>query len=214
MKNVNTMEKTIRLLKGHYYGNIILLATIFLLAISSLIPFFANGEVISVTTERYAIMISIIAIPSSLKFFAHQLKKMPRPAETKRATEKYKNASFMRLYTISAVTLTHIILFILSRNMNFFWFTVVLFIVFLFCKPSYQELENLTETPAKQGSPGKEEEQQRQEEQLHPNLSYGDHSRIDDGKAGEKQGKRFEDREDIAEPIQYKYPENEQVPGK
>lgn len=213
MKNVNTMEKTIRLLKGHYYGNIILLATIFLLTIFSLIPFFTNGEVISVTTERYAIMISIIAIPASLKFFAHQLKKIPRPTETKTATEKYKNASFLRLYTISAVTLMHIILFTISRNMNFFWFTVVLFIVFLFCKPSYEELENLSETPGKQGLTG-EEEQELQEEQLYPNQSYGDHSRTDDRKAGEMQEKRFENIEDIPEPTHNKYPENEQVTGK
>jgi len=40
------------------------------------------------------------------------------------------------------------VLFGISRNMNFFWFAILLFIVFLFCRPSYQELENLLETPA------------------------------------------------------------------
>ncbi|WP_313380208.1 hypothetical protein [Proteiniphilum saccharofermentans] len=207
------MEKTIKLLRGHYYGNIILLAVIFLFSIFSMIPLFTDGQAISATLERYAIMITIIAIPASLKFFADRLKKSACPVNIPTASNKYKNISFIRLYTISAVTLMHIILFTISRNMNFFWFTVVLFIVFLFCKPSYEELENLTETPGKQGLPG-EEKQQLQEEQLHPNQSYGDHSRTDDRKAGEMQEKRFENIEDIPEPTHYKYPENEQVTGK
>ena len=206
MKNGATMDKAIKLLKGHYYGNIILLAVVFLLILFRIVPLFADGQAVNVTAERYAIMITILAIPVSLKFFAYRLKKIPRPVETVAATEKYKNASFLRLYTISAVTLMHIMLFGISLNMNFFWFTVVLFIVFLFCKPSYEELESLTEVPGEQNLP-EEEEQQLQEEQLHPNQPYGEHSQTDDRKAGEVQEEQFEE-------IQNNYPENEQVTGK
>ena len=145
MKESDTIEKAIKLLKGHYYGNILLLAVIFLLFIFKLIPHFWEGMEINVTAERYAIVISIITIPLSLKYFADQLKKIPRPSEVPIATEKYKKASSLRLYSISAITLMHIILFGISRNMNFFWFTVVLFIVFLYCRPSKLELQNLTE---------------------------------------------------------------------
>jgi len=41
----------------------------------------------------------------------------------------------------------NIVLFTFSRNPNFMWLTVVLFIIFLFCKPSYIEVMNLTEMP-------------------------------------------------------------------
>ena len=165
MKNNNRLENNIKLLKGHYYINIIFLAVIFLLFVFSLIPLFTDGEAVSVTLERYAIMVTIIVIPGTLKFLAHQLKKATRPLETTIAAEKYKSAYFLRLYSISAVTLMHIILFAISRNMNSFWFTVVLFIVFFFCKPSYIELENLTEEPDKEQERQSYPEQ-RQEEQI------------------------------------------------
>ncbi len=61
------------------------------------------------------------------------------------AIEIYKKASYLRLYTLSAITLGQIILFGYSQNMNFFWFTVVLFVVFLFCSPSYEELKAMVE---------------------------------------------------------------------
>jgi hypothetical protein len=157
MKTIDKTDKAIGLLKWHYYGNIVMLAVVFLPVLSRVIPFFTDEQVsVSVTMERYAIMISIIAIPVSLKFFAHRLKKLPRPLETATAVKKYVNASFLRLYAISGVTLMHIVLFGISRNMNFFWFTVVLFIVFLFCKPSYAEMKILTEAPEE----GKPEEEQ------------------------------------------------------
>jgi hypothetical protein len=154
MRNIDKTNKTIELLKWHYYGNIVTLAVVFLPILSEVIPFFTDGqESVNITLERYAIIISIITIPVSLKFFAHRLKKLPRPLEMATAAEKYVNASFLRLYTISVVTLMHIVLFGVSRNMNFFWFTVVLFLVFLFCKPSLAELKSLTEAPEEEKAP-------------------------------------------------------------
>ncbi|SCD19449.1 putative membrane protein [Proteiniphilum saccharofermentans] len=199
MKNTHVMEKTIKLLRGHYYGNIILLAVIFLFSIFSMIPLFADRQAISATLERYAIMITIIAIPASLKFFVDRLKKSACPVDIPTASNKYKNISFIRLYTISTVALMNIFLFNISRNMNFFWFTVVLFIVFLFCKPSYAELEGLTKLPEGQGLT--EEEglvvpKQKERE------------------SGEMEEQLLEEIQNNPEPIEYNYPENEQVDGK
>jgi len=164
MKNINTMKKVIKLLRRYYYGNIISLAVAFLLFIFNLIPLFTDGRAVSITLERYAIMVTIIIIPVSLKFFAYKLKKTTRPLETTIAAERYKNIFFLRLYSISAVALMHIILFAISRNMNFFWFTIVLFIVFFFCKPSYIELEYLTEAPDKEQERQSYPEQQQEEQ--------------------------------------------------
>lgn len=147
MRNNNIINKTISLLNRHYYINIIVLVVVFLFILFRVIPIFTEGQPVSITAERYAIIITIIAIPLSLKFFADRLKKIPRPLEEGKASEKYKSASFVRLYTMSFITMMHILLFSISRNMNFLWFTVVLLIVFLFCKPSYPELESLSETP-------------------------------------------------------------------
>ncbi len=149
MNNRNIIESAIKLLKIHYYGNIILLAIFFLLLLFGLIPLFVDSRAVNITLERYVIMITIIVIPVALKFFASRLKKAVLPMEAAIAATKYKNIYFVRLYTIGVVTLMQIILFALSRNMNFFWFTVVLFIIFIFCKPSYEELESLTKEAPK-----------------------------------------------------------------
>lgn len=141
------LQRAIKTLNIHYYGNIFVLSVLFLLSIFKLIPFFEDIYPNNVTIERYAIVIAILAIPISLKFFATQLKKLPRPLEIATAAKKYKKASFLRIYTLSVVMVMQITLFTLFRNMNFFWITVVLLVViFLFCMPSYSELEALTET--------------------------------------------------------------------
>lgn len=164
MKNTNITDKTINLLKRHYYIHIIVLAALFLLILFRITPLFTDKGTVSITAERYAVMITIIIIPVSLRFFANRLKKIPRPQEEEKASEKYKSASFLRLYPISAVTMAHILLFGISGNMNFFWFTVVLFIVFLFCKPSYPELESLFMIPAEKGREEEEEKEEEEEE--------------------------------------------------
>jgi len=156
MSEENKKERLITVLRRHYYGNVISLVLLFLLMLLRVIPIFRESELIGVTLERYAIMISIIAIPLALKLFAQRLKKVRRPAETAVALRKYKNASFLRLYIISAVTLLNILLFGISRNSNFMWITVVLFIIFLYCKPSYIELVTLTEVPEENRATGEE----------------------------------------------------------
>lgn len=163
MREENKMERLIGVLRRHYYINIITLVLLFILLLFRIIPLMQESELIGVTLERYIIMISIIAIPLALKLFARRLNKVPRPAETAIALSVYQNASFIRLYTISAVTLLNILLFGFSRNSNFMWITVVLFIIFLYCKPSYTELANLTELP---------EEERATEEEMTEDSAY------------------------------------------
>lgn len=38
----------------------------------------------------------------------------------------------------------NILLYAVTGNMNFFWFTLILFIIYIFCRPSYPELAGLT----------------------------------------------------------------------
>lgn len=108
-----------------------------------LTPFFIEKQIVNVTIERYIIVITIIAIPSILKLFAHLLSKVPQGVNIDIAISKYKKAFYTRLYTISSLSLLNIILYDYSGNMNFFWITTVLFLLFIYCKPSFPELERL-----------------------------------------------------------------------
>lgn len=146
MKNT-IEEKAIALLRTHYFTMIVALALFFLLVLFRALPLFPREEAVSVVLERYAIMISIIVIPLALKLFSEKIKKIPADTDAQTAVKKYKNAFFIRLYMVSAVTLGNIVLFGFSRNTNFLWMTVVLFIVFVFCKPSLPELMEITHKP-------------------------------------------------------------------
>lgn len=151
MKEKNDkITQAIHLLQRHYWGNIFFLALSFLLVLFGLLTFFDVEQPVSVTLERYAIMVPIIAIPFSLKYFAHRVKKTMHPIEVVTATELYKKASYQRLYTLSAVTLAYIVLYDYSRNMNFFWSILVLFVVFFFCIPSREEIEDMIREPEKE----------------------------------------------------------------
>ena len=137
------IDDTIKLLKRHYRINVIFLAVLFFLAIFQLLPFFSEKQHVSIILDRYIIVITIIVIPAALKLFSNMLKKIEPGKGIDYSIEKYKNATYIRLYSLSALTLVHIMLYHYSGNMNFFWFTVVLLIVFIYCKPSFPELSRL-----------------------------------------------------------------------
>ena len=137
------LDATIKLLRKHYRLNIIILIILFILAMFKLIPFFAEKHIVNIIIERYIIVITIIAIPGILKLFAHLLSKVPQGVDIDLAIRKYKKAYYTRLYTISSLSLIDIALYDYSGNMNFFWITTVLFLLFIYCKPSFPELEKL-----------------------------------------------------------------------
>ena len=120
MKSEKTISGGIRSIKRHYWGNILFLILLFLAILFHVIPLFGEGKPVSVTLERYAIMIPIIIIPLSLKYFANQVKRAPRPMGPAEAVGFYKKNSYLRLYILSVVTLSLEVLFGYSRNMNFF----------------------------------------------------------------------------------------------
>jgi hypothetical protein len=137
------IDATIKLLRKHYRINILILVVMFTLAMFKLTPFFIEKQIVNIIIERYIIVITIIAIPGILKLFANILKKVPLGANIDFAISKYKQAFYTRLYTISSLSLINIILYDYSGNMNFFWITTVLFLLFIYCKPSFPELEKL-----------------------------------------------------------------------
>lgn len=143
-------NKTITLLRIHFYGSIIVLAILFLLVFLKVINFTGLSATINVAAERYAIGTTLIAIPVALKLFADIVKKIPKKTHKHQAIGAYKNAYFLRLYIINVVALGNILLFAVSGNSNFMWLAVVSFVVFAFCQPSQSELGDITtEEPEK-----------------------------------------------------------------
>ncbi len=138
------MTKAIKGLSIHFWTSIIVLAILFLLVIFKLISFGITFSE-TVTVEMYAIALTLIAIPVALKLFADNIKKIPRGTDKNKIIQTYKSAFLLRLYVINAVVLGNIVLFAFSGNNNFMWLTVISLIVYMFCKPSLQDLENLTQ---------------------------------------------------------------------
>lgn len=139
-------DKTIHSLQIQHDIHVTVTIALFLLTLLRVIDLSSLGVTITPITERYVLMITLIAIPVALKLFSDNLNKRPKKSTPESAVKAYKAAYNTRLYIITAVTLANIFLFAVSRNSNFMWLSIVLFIVYFFCRPSHIELMSLTET--------------------------------------------------------------------
>lgn len=139
-------DKAIRQLRLQYDIHVTVTFVIFLLTLLKVIDFSSSGLSIGVVAERYALLITLIAAPLMLKWFSDKMKKSQQKYDSPDAIKLYKSANAIRLFTVTIITLGNILLFAISRNANFMWLTVVLFIVYFFCRPSYPELMSLIET--------------------------------------------------------------------
>ncbi len=158
------MIKTIKELNTHYYLSIVVLAVLFLLVFFKAISF-GTPFPVTTTAEMYAIGITLLAIPVALKLFADKItigitllaipvalklfadkiKKIPEGTEKNETVRRYRNAWLLRIYIVNTVTMGNIFLYAISRNNNFMWLAVISFIVYMFCKPSHQDLENIVQ---------------------------------------------------------------------
>ena len=137
-------EKTIRSLRVHYYGSYVLLGSLFLFVFFRSKRFSETPQPLNMALQQYGIFITLAAIPLALKTFANMIKrKRDKERTTQETITVYKKAFFLRLYLLDCVILGNIILYAISYNQNYAWLTVILFLTLLFCKPSYQELEEL-----------------------------------------------------------------------
>ena len=136
------MTRTIKGLNRHYYISMVVLAVFFLIVLLKAIGF-GTPVSVTVTAEMYAIAVTLIAIPVALRLFAEKVRKIPKGTGKDRAMKRYKDAWLLRLYIVNAVTAGNIFLYALSQSKNFIWLAVISFIVYMFCKPSYQELETV-----------------------------------------------------------------------
>lgn len=141
-------EKTIRSLRIHYYAYFVLLGALFLLIFFRVIHVIDAPRPLSIALSQYSIVCTLAAIPVALKLFAYTIRKKKPAKSAAEGINLYKKAFFLRFYLISFVILGNIALYAFSYNNNFAWLLAILFLSFLFCKPSHQELKKLTELSA------------------------------------------------------------------
>ncbi len=147
MNRTGNVTTTVQKLQRHFLFSLLLTGLLLLLVLFQLLPFWRESQPIHITLERYLIVVTLITIPLILRWFSKRLRNSNPPLAWEEARRCYQQAFLWRHYILTLVTLLHVVLFGISRNMNFFWFAVVLFIVFLFCRPSQQELESLLTEP-------------------------------------------------------------------
>lgn len=138
------IEKTVKQLNRTH---LIVIATLVVLQLAVMFVLFSltfDAKETGVVAERYAIGITLIAIPLSLKLFADKTKKIT-VAEygRKEKIRRFRNTFIMRISILGTVGLANILFYALTQNSNFMWLAVITFIAFVFCKTSVDELNGL-----------------------------------------------------------------------
>lgn len=96
---------------------------------------------ISITLERYTLMITLIGIPSALKLFSVIMNK----ATPTNNISTYKRAFITRFGILFIVASLNIVLYSISANQNFMLLTLISFIAYIFSYPSENYLHPLEE---------------------------------------------------------------------
>ena len=151
------MDKIIKNLRYHYYGSIVVLATLLILVFTKQISFLVD-EAIGVIAERYSIGLTLLAIPLALKMFANMIKKESGSNSEENAIKVYSKSYLIRQTIINVMAIANILMYAMSHNMNFVWLAVILIVSLIFCKPSYVDLASLTIANDKEKEDKKEEE--------------------------------------------------------
>ena len=123
-------------LKRLFYIAIAVQVALFVSIAFKWINLVTNPIDISVTIERYVLLITLISIPGTLKLFSVIMKSSKDPEGELLATSIYIKAFITRFSILFLVATINIVLFALSFKQNFMLFTLVTFTAYLFCSPS------------------------------------------------------------------------------
>ena len=99
----------------------------------NLMPNMAN---VSLTLERYALLITLLSIPGALKLFSIIMKRNKYPESEEETTMLYIKAFATRFTILFIVSSMNIFLFALSFNQNFLLLTLATFTAYIFTFPS------------------------------------------------------------------------------
>ena len=139
-----TVNQTVKRLNGVHQVVIITLVVLMLAAMFGLFKLFASDADAGVVAERYAIGLTLIAIPLSLRLYANKINEIKK---TKWGCDgmglkisRFKSAFYLRISILSVVGFVNILLYSIMQNSNFMWLAAITFIAFAFCRTSAGEL--------------------------------------------------------------------------
>lgn len=136
-----TEEKNIKKLRTVFYGTLIVIVLLFLLILFRVVDV-STSQALPIAVNQYAIIVTLIGIPAALKVYANMVK---GNTTSPNAISLYNRAFAVRLTIIELLIIANTVLFGLSRDKNYMWAVVVLWVILIFCKPSLTELQNLTQ---------------------------------------------------------------------
>ncbi|NDV67517.1 hypothetical protein [Dysgonomonas sp. 25] len=138
-------KKIYKRLSIFFWLNIVLLGGFFLFILQQKGENFGNIPS-NVALERWAIIITIAAIPFALKVFHSLLKKL-KAGEAAHFHNKYVWLYTARILILDMVALLNIIAFEIYESNNFIYLTIVIIFAMMFCYPNRNELTYSTDIP-------------------------------------------------------------------
>lgn len=146
----NDISQTVKRLNSTHLYIIAALIILLLAVMFGLLKLPAIGEEASIIAERYAIGLTLIAIPGALKLFSNKIKKLTE-SETDAGIKikQFSSAFNLRIAILGVMGLANTLFYAITANSNFMWLAVILFLAFVFCRTSEAELSAVISTKDK-----------------------------------------------------------------
>ena len=129
-------ESVIRNLKLLFYVAFAIQIAFFVSFAFKWINILPDSAFIPVFVERYALLITLIAIPGALKLFSVIMNKNKHPEDKDYTTALYIKAFIARFGILFLVASLNIVLYAFSLNQNFMLCTLITLTAYIFSYPS------------------------------------------------------------------------------
>ena len=123
-------------LKGLFYIALVVQVAFFVSFAFKWIDISPTPPLVSVVLERYALLITLLGIPGSLKLFSMIMNKNNHPEDDDITTDVYKKAFVTRFGILFLVATMNIVLYAISFNQNYMLLTLITFTAYIFSYPS------------------------------------------------------------------------------
>lgn len=130
------IQSVIQRLKHFFYFAVVIQVILLLSVAFKLINLMPDAANVSLTLERYALLITLISIPGAMKLFSIIMKGNKHPGNEYITSILYIKAFTVRFSILFLVACINIFLFALSFNQNFLLLTLATFTAYLFTYPS------------------------------------------------------------------------------
>lgn len=135
-------ESVLLFLKRIFFFAFAIQAIIFVAVTFKKINILPEAGDVSLTLERYVLLITLIGIPGALKLFSWIMEKNKQPESKEETTKLYMKAYLIRFGILFLIASLNIVLYAISYRQNFMLFTLITFTTYLFCYPSASYLKD------------------------------------------------------------------------